>query len=322
MRITNSMMLNSMMRNMGKNLSRMSKTEEMLATGKKFSRPSDDPIGVSRSLRLNTDVANMEQYKRNAQDAVSWMETTETALNNLVTVFQRTRELTVQAASETNSPEERKTIALEIDQLKKQVVSIGNTTYAGSYIFSGFKTNMPLLEDDGDYLIQTDPPSAPNPILTKNEEIQFNVGIADRISVNVLPQKLFGADAGIDAPIDANSDITMGETPQMIKVFNQLFDDLNNNDTVGISTALTRIDAHFSNINAVRSEIGVKSNRLELTLNRIDSDTINLKSLLSKNEDADMAEVIMNLKMQESVYQASLSGGARIIQPTLIDFLR
>ena len=93
MRITNSMMLNSMMRNMSKNLNRMSKTEQMIETGKKFSLPSDDPIGVSRSLRLNTDVANMEQYKRNTEDALSWMETTEIALDSIVTVFQKSKRI-------------------------------------------------------------------------------------------------------------------------------------------------------------------------------------------------------------------------------------
>jgi flagellar hook-associated protein 3 FlgL len=316
-----------MMRNMSKNLNRMSKTEEMVATGKKFSKPSDDPIGVSRSLRLNTDVANIEQYKRNTEDALSWMETTETAIDSLVSVFQRAKELTTQAASETNSLEERAIIALEIEQLKNQIVSIGNTTYAGSYIFSGFKTNKALLDGQGNYL-----PTS----LAKGETIDFNIGISDRITVNVIPQKLFGTNGGgkgAGDPIDATTTINTPpppppapvpppDKPQMILVFEGLITALKGNNTIGISNGMDQLDAHFSNINAVRSEIGVKTNRLDLTLNRIADDALNLKDLLSKNEDADMAEVIMNLKMQESVYQASLSGGARIIQPTLLDFLR
>jgi flagellar hook-associated protein 3 FlgL len=323
MRITNSMMLSSMMRNMNMNLNKMSKTEQMLATGKKFSMPSDDPIGVSRSLRLHTDVANMEQYKRNAEDALSWLETTETAINNMINVFQRAKELTVQAASETNSEDERRTIALEIEQLKNQIIGIANTTYAGSYIFSGFKTNMPLLDKEtGNYFIQTDPATSPAPILTKNEKIEFNVGIGDRIEINILPQRIFGAGNDVDGPINTSADIQNGDQSQLIAVFEQLYNDLMGNNTEGISAGLTRLEAHFDNLNAVRSEIGVKTNRMELTLSKIDSDTLNLKNLLSKNEDADIAEVIMNLKMQESVYQASLAGGARIIQPTLIDFLR
>jgi flagellar hook-associated protein 3 FlgL len=321
MRITNSMMLNSMMRNMSKNLNRMSKTEQMIETGKKFSLPSDDPIGVSKSLRLNTDVANMEQYKRNTEDALSWMETTEKSINNIVTVFQRARELTVQAANETNSKDERNVIADEMTQLKEQIISIANTTYGGSYIFSGFKTNQALMDGNGNYL----------PVdLTKNESIEFNVGMSDRMAVNIVPQKLFGVIgvATADDPVDANTIINSStpptyKIPQMIKVFDDLIKlGLQGDSTADINIGLKRLDIQFNNVNAVRSEVGVKANRLELTLNRIGDDTLNLKGLLSKNEDADMAEVIMNLKMQENVYQASLSGGARIIQPTLLDFLR
>jgi flagellar hook-associated protein 3 FlgL len=321
------MMLSSMMRNMNKNLSRMSKTEEMLSTGKKFSLPSDDPIGVSRSLRLNTDVANMEQYKRNVEDAQSWLGTTEMAINNMVDIFQRARELTVQATSESNSIDERKAIGEEIKQLRDQIINIGNTTYAGSYIFSGFKTDKALFDEEGKYYFDTD---LADPItLTKDEEIKFNIGIGDRITVNVLPQKLFGMiDTTATPPITADSSVNnaasieTGDKPQMIQVFDDLIAALEGDVTADIGKGLERLDIHFDNVNAVRAEIGVKTNRLELTLNRIEDDTINLKGLLSKNEDADMAEVIMNLKMQESIYQASLSGGARIIQPTLIDFLR
>ena len=324
MRITNGMMLNSMMRNMSRNLSAMSKTEQMLSTGKKFSTPSEDPIGVSRSLRLNTDVANMEQYKRNAEDAQSWLETTEIAMNNMMTVFQRTRELTVQAASETNSASERRAIAAEITQLKEQLINIGNTDYAGSSIFAGYKTNKPLFDKTGAYSLQAD---AADPVQTLKsaELIEFNIGIGDRMSINFPAQKIFGNLAGgktVDDSIDAATDVVTGNTSQMIKVFDELITDLNSSNTAGINKALDRIDIQMDNVNAIRSEIGVKTNRLELTINRINDDTINLKELLSKNEDADMAEVILNLKMQENVYKASLSGGARIIQPSLMDFLR
>lgn len=324
MRITNSMMMNSMMRNMSKNLSRMSKTEENLATGKNFLRPSDDPIGVSRSLRLNTDVANMEQFKKNSEDALSWINTTELALNNVVDVLQRARELTLQAANETNSVDERKAIATEIGQLKEQLINIANTDYAGSYIFSGYKTNKPPVGTDGNYSFKENP-SDPNQTLNATETIRFNVGISDRMGVNFTAQKIFGvttATSTINDPINAAANVTTGNTPQMMAVFDQLISDLQGDNTGGINDAVKRLDIQLNNANSVRAEIGVKTNRLELTINRIDDDTINLKDLLSKNEDADIAAVIMNLKMLENVYKASLSGGANIIQPSLMDFLR
>lgn len=309
-------MLSSMMRNMGKNLSRMNKSEEMLATGKRFLAPSDDPIGVSRSLRFNTEVANMEQFKRNAEDALSWMGTTEMALENLGDILHRAKELTIQASNDTNTVDERKAIAAEIDQLKHQIINIANTTYAGSHIFSGFKTDKPLLKSNGDYNVTS---------LSASENIEFNLGVSDKLSVNIVGQRIFGTidhGKGINDTVDGASTVVADDTPQLIAVFSQLVSDLSANPAGDIQASISRLDIHFNNINAVRAEIGVKTNRVELTLNRIADDTLNLKDLLSKNEDADMAEVIMNLKMQENVYKASLSGGARIIQPTLIDFLR
>jgi flagellar hook-associated protein 3 FlgL len=306
-----------MMRNMSKNLNRMSKTEQMLASGKKFSLPSEDPIGVSRSLRLNTDVANIEQYKRNAEDALSWMTTTEIALENVGDILHRAKELTVQGVSETNSIDERAAIATEIEQLRKQLINIGNTTYAGSHIFAGYKTNAPVFDADGKYV-----PVSP---LQSTEEIEFNLGISDRIEVNIPAQRVFGRSlviTDIDNPFDGTTAVANGEDSQLLQVFQELTNALNSNTTSDIDASIGRLEIQFNNINALRAEIGVKTNRIELTINRIDDDTLNLKDLLSKNEDADMAEVIMNLKMQENVYKASLSGGARIIQPTLIDFLR
>ena len=428
MRVTNSMMVNNLMRNLNKNLTRMDKTQQSLSSGKKFVNPSDDPIGVSRSLRLNTEVATMDQYKRNADDVQSWLSTTEMAVSNINDILKRAKELTVQAVNETNSTNERNAIAEEMRELKNQLVQIGNTTYAGSYIFSGFKTDEPLFAADGSYDI-----GGGTNKLTLDEVIEINVGIGDRIGANSVGQRIFGLYSGaadldlatadtlkqqqsitgkyldlttnsIDATggktftltngtesevltingmydnapndiddlkdainnaiglstlsgdvivsvvgnklvFESNNEFTIesgtldvtslgitnnqpsvsrvesGDSSQLIAVFNQLISDLAADNTDGISSALSRLEDQADNVNAIRAEIGVKMNRIELTTNRILDDTVNLKDLLSKNEDADMAEVIMNLKMEEYVYQASLSGGAKIIQPTLVDFI-
>jgi len=85
MRITNNMIVNNMINNIGKNLARMDKYQQMLATGKKITVPSDDPVVAARALKLRTDVAQIEQYKTNVQDAMSWLEITESAVANVVT---------------------------------------------------------------------------------------------------------------------------------------------------------------------------------------------------------------------------------------------
>lgn len=314
MRITNNMMVSTMMRNMNDNLERMNKTQQQWATGKQFLVPSDDPIGVSKSLRLHTDVAELEQFKRNTDDAISWLDITETALKNTDDVLQRARELTVQASNGTNTPEDRLKIKEEITQLKGQLINISNRTYAGRYVFSGFKTDQELLNENGEY----------NFNLGQNEIIEYQVGVADTLVVNVLGQKVFGIGDGDQNTVITNEDVDVSgeKKAQMIDVFTKLEQALDRNDDAEINVSIERIDNQLGNLLAVRAEVGAKMNRMEMTKNRLLDENINFTKLLSENEDADMAETVMKLKQEESVYNASLSIGARVIQPTLVDFIR
>lgn len=96
---------------------------------------------------------------------------------------------------------------------------------------------------------------------------------------------------------------------------------LQEESTGTVGSFITKFQDHLDNLNSIRSDIGGKTNRMELVLNRIDDDSINYTQLLSDAEDADMSEIIMKLKNAENVYQASLSTGARVIQPSLVDFI-
>ncbi|MGI6235818.1 MAG: flagellar hook-associated protein FlgL, partial [Christensenellales bacterium] len=185
MRVTNNMMVNNLMRNLYKNYTKMDRAQQMLSSQKKFLRPSDDPIGVTRSLRLTTEILNMEQYKRNVDDSDSWIQSSEQVINNMMSVMQRIRELTVQGANEPYSQDDRKKIADEIRELKEQLIGLGNTAYAGSYLFSGYKTDKPLLNKDGTYDLD-------GGILSIAENIEVNVGISDRMGINFIGQRLFG----------------------------------------------------------------------------------------------------------------------------------
>lgn len=302
MRITNNMLINNMLNNLNNNLNRMNKYQNQLATGKKISLPSDDPIVASRALKLRTDVAEIQQYKRNVDDANSWMDITETTLGQMGDVMHRVRELAVQAGNETNTPEDLDKIKQEMGQLKVQMVHLANTTYAGRYIFSGFKTDKALMDDNGVFLMD----------ISNSEQIHFEIGIGDDININVTGSDLF----------NNGTDAAAGEMSGLLDTLNNIIAALEAGDNGAVGNMLDRIDNDMNNILRVRSGIGARMNRLELTANRLEDDFINFTSLMSKNEDADIAEVIMNLQNEENVYRASLSAGARVIQPSLVDFLK
>jgi len=196
MRITNNMMVKSMMRNMNDNLTRMDKIQKQNATGKKFELPSDDPIGVSRSLKLHTDLSKIEQYEKNVDDAVSWLEITEQSIAEIGEVLQRTREITVQAANGTNSDDDLKKISEEVKQLKEHIITIANATYAGRSIFSGYKTDAPLLDKNGKYKMTKYEKTGGTPtvdVKLKNSEVStYNVGVSEKIDVNTVGISIFG----------------------------------------------------------------------------------------------------------------------------------
>lgn len=305
MRITNNMLINNMVKYIGNNLTRMDKYQSQLATGKKIQVPSDDPVVAARALKLRTDVAEIAQYQRNLKDARSWLEITETALNDIGEIFQRARELVVGSDGGEN-PEDLKATAKEIEQLRRQLISLSNTTYAGRYVFSGYKTDKPFMKDDGTFAIEVN-----NAI----ENIKYEIGIGDDININVPGGDLFNNGASITA-----ADI--GTTGKFVSDFDELLTALNAADYDAIQAKATAFSENIDNLLRVRADVGARVNRLELTANRMQNDNTNFTKLMSENENVDMTDTIMNLKNEENVYRASLAGGARIIMPSLIDFLR
>lgn len=303
MRITNAILNNNMINYLGSNLNRLSKYQDMLATGKKIQVPSDDPVIAARALKLRTDVSEVEQYRRNAEDAQAWMEITDNTLSNITEVVQRIRELTVQAANGTNTAGDMQKIKEEANQLKYQLIHLSNNTYAGRYIFSGFKTDKPLIEEtSGNFLID----------VTNTEDIKFEIGIGDDININVPGGELFNNGVGT----------TTGTKGKFLTDIDKIISDMDSGNYNTVSSDIALLDENIENLLRIRADLGARQNRLELTLNRLGEDGINFTRLMSKNEDADMAEVIMNLKSEENVYRSSLAGGARIIQTSLVDFLR
>lgn len=323
MRITNNMLVSNMTYNLNGTLQRLEKLQYEAAEGKRFRVPSDDPIGASKSLKFNTDISKVNQYLRNAKDAESWMKETESALKEINEVLKRTYELTNQAANGTNSPEDLQKIRAEIAELKGHVVQIGNNTYAGRSIFTGFKTDKDLLKDGGTYNVNIGLDDGGAPI---DEVFVYNIGVAERVSVNTLGNKIFGRSTSV-ADNRYTDDITAGEKAYLIQMFDDLESALGGTppgpiNPDGIQEALGNVKEAMGQILSVTAEIGAKSNRLKLTQSKLEDQLINLTELLSFNEDVSLPEAVMKLNIEENVYRASLAVGARIIQPSLMDFLR
>ncbi|WP_159885435.1 flagellar hook-associated protein FlgL [Paenibacillus puerhi] len=294
-RVTQSMLNTQLLRNLNSNLKRMDNLQNQLATGRRINKPSDDPVGISFSLRYRSELAANDQYQRNVDTAVSWLDYSDTMLDQVGTVLHRARELAVQGANGTNSDESMKAMKIEIDQLADQMLTIANSNFNGKYVFNGQKTDVKPYQD------LTTAPSAD----IHQGPIQFEIGLGVKLTINKTGTEVFGA--GEDS---------------IFKVLTDMSAALDGKNYEGVQKSLGLLDSRIDKLLGIRADVGAKTNRIQLAEDRLKDIDTNLQSLQSKTEDADMSSVITRLKMDENVYQASLSAGTKLIQPSLVDFLR
>jgi flagellar hook-associated protein 3 FlgL len=302
-RVTQSILNQNMLNNLQQNNRLMEKYQNQISSGKKVTKPSDNPVTVVRGMTYRSSLNDVDQYKRNADDGFAWMTTTDDALNEVTSVMQRVRELTVQGLNGTNDPNARYAIAEEINQLKEHLGEIANSQIAGKYIFAGTDLKNPP------FRFSKDDPNAegtPKAFLNENKE-SFNVqvGQTNNVQINVLGTNVFNNDG--DGGI--------------FKVLTGIVDYFHSPEA-GTNDQLAQLDGQIDNLLKERSELGARMNRMELSISRLDGLEISTTSLVSKEEDVDISRAIIDLKSQENVQRAALSIGARIIQTSLVDFLR
>ncbi|ANE46709.1 flagellar hook protein FlgL [Paenibacillus swuensis] len=295
-RITQNMISTQLNRNLNNNMRKTELYQEQLSTGRKLNKPSDDPVGTLYSLRYRSNINANEEYKNNLDQTQSWLNFTDSMTGQTTDVYHRLRELVTQASNGTNPQSAMDAIKSEVVELKKQLVSIGNSKLRDNYVFNGQLTDI-------------EPYSATNPANDSTDpySISYDLGLGVRIPVNITGNAVFG---------EANA------ADNIFKIVDDMTTFLDTKNHTALSGLINPLDARLGKMLNVRAEIGAKVNRTEFISNRLDDLGLNLVDLQSKVEDADMAETIMKQKMNESVYQASLATGAKIIMPTLVDFLR
>jgi flagellar hook-associated protein 3 FlgL len=304
MRITNKYLVKTFLSDLNINLENMKKFQEQLSSGKELRRPSDDPFAVTRSMTLNSSINRNTQYQRNIEDSIGWLDTTDTALGQIGDSLQRIRELMLAASNGTNTQSELDAYRAEIQQKIEEIGQSGNTNFDGRYIFGGtLTTDKPFdVSKDGSGEISYN---------GNDQVIKREISPGVTIDINVNGSQML---AGTDVK---------GTDHDMVSALQNVVSALNKGDYSALGGDLVDdVQANIDNILRLRADVGAKSNRMESAKSKNEDETLNLTEMLSKVEDIDIAEKIMQYKVMESVYQASLMSGAKIIQPSLIDFLR
>jgi flagellar hook-associated protein 3 FlgL len=184
MRVVQSMIANDMLNNLSQSYQYIQKVGDELSSGKQLNEPSDNPAGVANAIDLRSTIDANTQYQSSSQSAQNWMEATSAALQQLSGVASRARALAVQAANDTNDATNRNEIASEMQQLLQQVVQVGNSTYAGSYIFAGT-------------MVQTQPFNAAGGYHGNTGAINHTIAPGYVMQANINPNAVFTGQNGI-----------------------------------------------------------------------------------------------------------------------------
>ncbi|MCM3716127.1 flagellar hook-associated protein FlgL [Alkalihalobacillus oceani] len=381
MRVTQMMLSTNSLRHINQGYNRLASLQDQLSTGKKITRPSQDPVVAMKGMRYRTQVTEVEQFKRNLSEAYNWLDTADAALDQATETLRRIRDLSTQAANDSYNAEERANIAKEVQQLREHLQSLANTKSSHRYIFNGTDTtNAPIIDmekidigletlfdpnteldkielsydgkifkevssDGGQIVFEAVGQEDVQLIIEENgNKVTFTRPNPDSsVSEPTITETLRPADviASYNDAVSINTQtveiellkgVTIPVNVDPANIFNNaLFGDiirlehaLNDPGVTGndLTGYIDNVFGHIDQFVAERAELGARVNRVEMMESRLMEQEVSAKNIMSNNEDADIEQVIIDLTIQESVHRAALAVGARIIQPTLLDFLR
>jgi len=292
-RVTQTMMSQQALTGLQSGLKRVSDVQEQLSTGRIINRPSDDPLGAAAAMRLRSSLADQQQYARNAGDGQGWLEQIDGTLSSVTDQVRRSRELAIQGANGgAMGPQAREALAVEVDQIRESLVGQGNATYLGRPVFGGITNQATAYAPDGTY---TGTPG----------QVVRTVADGVQVRVDVDGQDAFGPNG--DSVFDHLAALSTA---------------LRAADQTGISTAIDALGADGDRINAVHADVGTRAGRVERAKTAAEDAHLSLTSSLSEIENTDLPKATVELQLQQVAYQAALAATARVIQPSLQEFLR
>ena len=300
MRVTTNMAVGTLVNNLDRSYERIARFQTELSSGTRLNKISDDPAAVERSLALRGELRQIEQFQKNNDDGKGWLEITEATLNELETLFTEMRGLAVQGANSTYNANQRNALADQVNQSLEQVLSLSEARYRGRYIFSGTQTDVPpfISSRDGNEDILS---------LSVNGDISGRIDreVAEAITmqINVSGGDVFGGPNGAFGTLIKLRDSLRDNTPNAVRLV--LADLIHMRETVS----------------SARGLVGARVNRMEATNNILDRISVEMTSILSEDEDVDLASTIVNLRQEEDVFQAALASGNMIIPQSLMDFI-
>jgi flagellar hook-associated protein 3 FlgL len=302
-RITQKAMVNSSLTGLNNNLTDLVKVQNQLATGRVLNRPSDSPIDTNKSMQVRSDLARVTQQERNISDAGSRLDQTDSALQDLQDLLKRVKTLTVQGLNTgANDATSSAALATELTALRADMLGVANTTINGRPIFGGITSGATAYGTDGVYvgLGQGEGSTQDHPVLRRISDNEV-------LRIDVTGPEVFGPDAA-----------------NLFGLVQGIADKLSTSpvDVEALSADLAAVDAAQDRISTAQATVGARSSRVAKAEELNTTRGLTLSAQLGSIEDVDIAKATMELSAQQLGYQAALAVTAKVLQPTLMDFLR
>lgn len=266
-----------------------------MASGKKVRIMSDDPIAGKRIIGYRIDMFQSERYRENIEKTMAFQGVTDTTLNRMTEIMDEVKGLAVRGANASEDAASRRALGQSVDALLNRMVDLGNTVHDGRYIFAG-----------------TDVLNRPFDINENGQRVDY-AGNLDDFEVDIGP--------AARATVNENGHALFKQEIDVFDGFIQLRDALNADDPDEVQRLITNMDNAHRHLVDLHGSLGSRIERVELSRVQLEEAEVNISRLLSDEQDADLAETIMELQNTEVALQAGLQAGARVIQPTLLDFI-
>jgi flagellar hook-associated protein 3 FlgL len=292
MRVTQGMIFDSANQSIGTTLSALQKATEKVSSQKRLNRPSDDPADVRSAVQMHDALSELNQFLRNIDVASSKVDAQDTALGSAGDLLQRANELAIEGANGAMDGGNRMAIAQEVSQLIESMAQGAGAKVNDEYIFSGFRVDRPPYTVTG--------PGTASAYQGDHGITLARVGPASTIQISVSGDAIF--QPALDALAQLKTDLESGNPVQ--------------------PATITKIQGALDNLLGARAQIGARANRLEQAKTSQAALVTSGQALLSQLEDVDMPAAITEMTKRQTTYQATLAVTAKVMQTSLIDYLR
>lgn len=271
MRINHNIQALNAYRNLSQTMNSTSKSLEKLSSGLRINKASDDAAGLAISEKMRSQIRGLDMAERNTLDAISLIQTGEGALNEVHSILQRMRELSVQASNGTLEDTDRQSIQDEVDQLTKEIDRIADTTqFNQKKLFSGTAAG------------------------TEDLALNFQIGANSSETLAVSIGVMDAATLGIGRKADGTANAPGTDADKGVSVMTES----------DASAAISIFDEAIKTVSSERSKLGALQNRLEHTTNNLQTANENLTSAESRIRDLDMAEAMTDFTRNNILNQA------------------